>query len=85
MFILSPVDIWLQTFVEVVGAYAGIDDGRNEQDNGENSEGGQLLPRRSVGLLPSRRVNAVEFEAEIAQAADVKYLRERGQQWAQDR
>ena len=65
VFRLFTVDVWLQPFVEVVRAYTGIDDRCDYQDNGENSEGGQLLPRWSVGLLPSHGVHAEKFEEEI--------------------
>ena len=42
-----------QAFVEVMRTHAGIDDGYDDQDDGEYGESRQLLPHRPVRFFPS--------------------------------
>ena len=67
------VDMGLESLVEVVRAYACDHDGKNEQENGEHSKGGQRLARRLVVFLAIQvgNVHADELEQEVGHGNEV--------------
>lgn len=71
---LLPVDVGLQTLVEIVHAHARINDGHDDQNEGDDREEGQRPPGRQVLLVCLWSVHANELEQEIGHCSEVKQL-----------
>lgn len=65
-------DVRFEPFVKIMGANACIDDGHNDQDDGDHRKEGQRSPCRHVGLLACGRVHPDKFEEEVCKTSKVK-------------
>lgn len=75
--LLGILPLWsnqmlLEASPEVAHTYEGVDDGENDEDDGEDSERRQRASNRQVMRRFYRLVDADEFEEEIAKAAKVQ-------------
>lgn len=61
-----------QTFVEVQSAKDGVDDGENDEENGNDRKTGQILANWQIMDCKSWLVHSEKFEAEVGQCADVE-------------
>ncbi len=52
----------LQSFIEIVGAYAGVDDGEYDKDHSDDRECSQRLSNRRISTFVRWLVHAYEFE-----------------------
>ena len=66
--------MWLQPFVEIVHADAGVDDGQNDEDEGDGGEEGQGPACEKVCFEMSRLVHADELEQEVRRGREVEKL-----------
>jgi hypothetical protein len=63
-------DMWLQSHPEIRGAYPGIDDCHDNQDNGNNSETGQILSNWKVIALVAGLVHSCKLENKVCQSTE---------------
>ncbi len=60
----------LEALIEVRSAYACIDDCKNNQDDGDNSEAGQILSDWHVIGLVGLLIHPSKLENEVSQSAE---------------
>lgn len=60
----------LQSLIEVVGAYTGIDDGKHDQYDGDNGEARQILPHGQIESLVAGLIHSCELEDEVGQTTE---------------
>lgn len=71
---LLLVDVRLQASVEIVHAYASVDNGDHNQDERDDSEEGHRRASRQVLRERGRRVHAEELEAKVGHGCEEEKL-----------
>lgn len=66
---LPPGNIRLEPLVEVVGAHARVDNGLDDESDGQDGEGGQFFACLKVGIAVSWFVHPYQLEDEVGQSA----------------
>lgn len=69
---LGLEDVLLETSAKVAHANDGVDNGQDDEEDGDDSEGRQRLPHGHVELPVVWLVDAHELEDEVAQATEVQ-------------
>lgn len=66
------LQMWLKTRAEVAHADDGVDDGKEDEEDGDDGKGGQRLPHGFVRLLEARLVDSHKLEDEVGESAEVE-------------
>ena len=58
----ATCDMWSETMVEVCHTHAGVDDGAENENDGDHGEGCEFFPGGDVGCIMGRLIHSEELE-----------------------
>ena len=67
-------NVRFESSIEIRGAYASINDGADDQNNGDDGKRCQRLPHRYISCPFGLLIHADEFEKEVSEAGEIERL-----------